>query len=140
MEGGGAREPLCSLQPRPPGLQVCLVPSRPPCLDLLKSWGLRAVFFLPCSRSPASLGTGDPKDPGSLSSIPACFHVADPSWGSKEGTPQIANPGAHFSFFLKPLYPQPKRQCPLRPPSLELCIAWVLYLCITDVICTKGSS
>ena len=77
-EGGGVRESLCSLQPLPPGLQVCLVPSRPPCLDLLKRWGLRTVLFLLCSLSPAPLGTF--KDSGSS----ACNN-SDSNWDLLKG-------------------------------------------------------
>lgn len=124
--------------------------SRPLCLDLLKSWGLRGCLHCPLftSSNPTwdSGGrTGDPNpdsQPHFPLSIPACLNVADPSEGSREGKPEFANPGAPFTFFLEPpLYPQPKRQCPfLSLPSLELCITRILYLCITDVICTKGSS
>lgn len=59
--------------------------SRPLCLDLLKSWELRGAFIPLCSLSPAQLGTGvvgletPPLLPSRPLSIPACFHVADPS-------------------------------------------------------------
>lgn len=38
---------------------VFQISTRPPCLDLLKRWGLRAAPILLCSLSPAPLGTED---------------------------------------------------------------------------------
>lgn len=110
MEGGGAREPLCSLQPCPPGLQVCLVPSRPPCLDLLKSWGLRAVL------SPVfafSSPTWDWRPEGVWLAFfhPSLFPCSRPFLGEQGREATDCKPRGSFSFFLKPLYPQPKRQC-----------------------------
>lgn len=76
MEAGGTREPLCCLQPLP-GLQVCLVPGRAPCLDLLKSWGLSSFSCVRFLQPHLGLKTRRTLAP--FSSIPACFHVADPS-------------------------------------------------------------
>lgn len=89
---------------------VFQVSTRPPCLDLLRRWGLRpppvsCVHFLQ-----PHLGL---KTELWLPSFhPILFPCSRPFLGEQGREATDCKPRGSF-FILKPLYPQPKRQCSL---------------------------